>query len=42
MINYDKLSEQLWELSKVCPKEYEAKLMELSAIINRLKELENA
>jgi hypothetical protein len=42
MFNYDKLSEQLWELSKFCPKEYEAKLMELSAIINKLKELENA
>jgi hypothetical protein len=42
MFDYDKLSEQLWELSKVFPKELEAKLMELSAIINRLKELENA
>ena len=42
MINYDKLSEQLWDLSMVCPKEFEAKLMEMSAIINKLKELENA
>ena len=38
-INYDELSAQLWELSKLCPKEHENQLMEMSVLINKLKEL---
>ena len=37
---YDKLAEQLYELSRYCPKEYEAALMQASDIVNSLKELE--
>ena len=36
---YDKISEQLYELSKHCPKEYESILIESSYIVNTLKEL---
>jgi hypothetical protein len=37
---YDTLAEQLYELSKYCPKEYESALIEASCIINHLQGLE--